>query len=154
MATMTSPSFSPYAMPAPVATAPDRGSSARRLAGWITLGGAAVIAAGSLLPWASVVLVGPVYGTDGDGVITLTLAVLVGLLALLAALGRGRVWMFAVAMVLGLLATAVAAYDLSNISSLVSSESMASLGPGLPVIIVGGLVVLGAALFAMVRGRR
>lgn len=154
MASMTSPSISPYAMPAPVAAAPDRGASARRLAGWVSLAGAAVVAAGSLLPWASVMLVGPIYGTDGDGVITLTLAVLVGLLALVAALGKGRGWMFAVAMVLGLLATAVAAYDLSNISNLVSSEGMASLGPGLPVIIAGGLVVMGAAFFAMVRGRR
>lgn len=120
----------------------------------MSLGGAAVVALGSVLPWASVMLVGPIYGTEGDGVITLGVAVLVAVLALLAGLGRGRTWMFAVTLFLGLLATAIAAYDLSNISSLVSGESMASVGPGLPVIIVGGLAVMGAALFAIVRGRR
>lgn len=151
---MTSPSMSPYAVPAPLQTTPDRGAPARRLAGWISLGGAAVIVLGSVLPWASVAMVGPIYGTEGDGMITLTLAVIAGILALFAGLGKGRVWMFVVALVLGMLATVIAAYDLSNISSLVSTQGMAQLGAGLPVIIVGGLVVMGAALFAMVRGRR
>lgn len=149
----------PGGQPYPVQTVPgrsrvDRGAQVRRLAGWVSLGGAAVVALGSVLPWASVMLVGPIYGTEGDGVITLGVAVLVAVLALLAGLGRGRTWMFAVTLFLGLLATAIAAYDLSNISSLVSGESMASVGPGLPVIIVGGLAVMGAALFAIVRGRR
>ncbi|USQ80434.1 hypothetical protein NF556_01845 [Ornithinimicrobium faecis] len=132
----------------------DRGVGARRIAGWATLAGAVLVAIGSFLPWANVVLAGPVYGTDGDGVITLGVAVPVAILGLIAGLGKGRVWMFAATLFLGLIATAVGAYDLSNISSFVSGESMADLGPGLPVIVVGGLVVLGAAVYGMVKGRR
>ncbi|WP_256839225.1 hypothetical protein [Ornithinimicrobium faecis] len=139
--------------PAPSAYA-DRGVGARNVAGWATLAGAVLVAIGSFLPWANVVLAGPVYGTDGDGVITLGVAVPVAVLGLIAGLGKGRVWMFAVTLFLGLIATAVGAYDLSNISSFVSGESMADLGPGLPVIVVGGLVVLGAAVFGMAKGRR
>lgn len=133
---------------------PDRGVAARKLAGWISLGGAGVLALGSVLPWASVAFIGSVYGLDGDGAITLVVAVLVGVLALLAGLGKGKVWMFGVTLFLGLIATAVGAYDLANISSLVSGESMAELGPGLPIVVVGGLGVVGAAVFGLVKGRR
>lgn len=113
-----------------------------------------LVAVGSFLPWATVLLAGPVYGTDGDGVITLGLAVLVALAGLLTGLGKGRAWMFVVTLILGLLATGIAAYDLSNISAFVSGESMADLGPGLPIIIVGGVVVMAAAMYGVVRGRR
>lgn len=133
---------------------PDQGATPRKGAGWATLAGAAVIALGSFLPWASVQLVGPIYGTDGDGVITLGVAVLVAVLGLLAGLGKGRAWMFAAAIFLGLIAAGIGAYDLSNISSFVSGESMASLGAGLPIIIAGALIVLGGSFFGLVRGRR
>lgn len=132
----------------------DRGVGARKIAGWVTLTGALLVAVGSFLPWANVLLAGPVYGIDGDGVITLGVAVLVALLGLVAGLGKGRVWMFAVTLFLGLIVTAIGACDLSNISAFVSGQSMADLGPGLPVIIVGGLVVLGAAVFGIAKGRR
>ena len=173
---MTSPSIPPHpapSQPQPYPTYPgqppqnsafqaqpvpsayrDRGAGARKIAGWVTLAGALLVAVGSFLPWATVLLAGPVYGTDGDGVITLAVAAPVALLGLLAGLGKGRVWMFAVTLFLGLIATAIGGYDLSNISTFVSGQSMAELGPGLPVIIVGGLVVLGAAVFGIAKGRR
>lgn len=143
----------------PVPSRVDQGTGPRKAAGWATLGGAALggaalIAIGSFLPWASVLLAGPIYGTSGDGVITLGIAVLVAVLALLAGLGKGRAWMFAVALFLGLLAGGIGAYDLSNMMELVSKESMASLGAGLPVIVLGAVVVLGGSFFGLVRGRR
>lgn len=155
---------SAYASPLPYAGPPidtgqrrvprDRGVGARQLAGWVSLSGAALVAVGSFLPWASVLLAGPVYGIDGDGVITLGVALLVAVLGLLAVLGRGRAWSFVLTLILGLMATGIAAYDLANISAFVSDQSMASLGAGLPVIIVGGVAVMVAAVLGLVRGRR
>ncbi|MCK0111986.1 hypothetical protein MWU75_07540 [Ornithinimicrobium sp. F0845] len=137
-------------------TAPplDTGARARRLAGWITLAGAAIVVVGSVLPWASVMFAGSVYGTDGDGILTIFCAVIVALVALPAALGKGRRWMFGVAAFFGLVATAIGGYDLSNISALVSDESMASLGPGLPIVVAGGLVVVVASIFGIAKGKR
>lgn len=134
--------------------APDSGAADRKLAGWISLGGAGVVALGSVLPWASVAFIGSVYGLEGDGAITLVMALLVGVLALLCGLGRGKVWMFGVTIFLGLIATAVGAYDLVNMSSIVSDESMARLGPGLPIVVAGGVLVLGAAVYGIAKGRR
>jgi len=138
------------------ATAPvvDTGAKARKLAGWVTIAGAAVVIVGSVLPWASVMLVGPVYGTEGDGILTIVCAVIVALMALPAALGKGGRWLFGVAAFFGIVAAGIAGYDLSNISALVSEESMASLGPGLPVIIAGGLVILGASVVGIAKGKR
>lgn len=137
--------------PAPVV---DTGAKGRQLAGWITIAGAVVVVIGSVLPWASVMFAGSVYGTDGDGILTIVCAVIAALVALPAALGKGRRWLFGVAAFFGLVAAAIGGYDLSNISALVSDESMASLGPGLPVVVVGGLVILGGSIFGIAKGKR
>ena len=138
--------------PGPVRV-PDANAKARKLAGWAAVGGAVLVVLGSVLPWASVAFVGSIYGTDGDGIITLVCAVIAALLVLPFALGKGRGWMLGVAAFFGLISAAVAAYDLSNISAFASDESLVSVGPGLPIIIAGGLVVIGASVFGLIKGK-
>lgn len=127
----------------------------RKKAAWVTVGGAALVLIGSFLPWASVAFVGSIYGTDGDGILTIICALVAAGLALPIALGKGRGWMLGVALFFGLVAAAIAAYDLSNISGLAADESFVSVGPGLPVVIAGGLVVVGGAVWGLTaRSRR
>lgn len=144
----------PWATSSAQPRALDTNAKTRRLAGWAVIAGAGLVILGSVLPWASVAFVGSVHGTDGDGVITLVCAVIAALLALPAALGKRLNWLLGIAAFFGLLSAGIGAYDLSNISALASDESLVSVGPGLPIIIVGGLVVVGASIFGLIKGKR
>jgi hypothetical protein len=119
----------------------------------VTIAGAALIAVGSLLPWASVSSAfGTVSfaGTEGDGRITLVLAALIGLGAALLWRRPGPAWILRV--IVGLLAAYVvyiAWNDMSNLSEETAEESdlvLTSVGAGLYLVLIGGLAALGGLL--------
>jgi hypothetical protein len=100
------------------------------------LGGLAAVAMGAFLPWASV---GPftVNGTDGDGAITLVLAVLAGWLT----------WTRKAPRFVGLLlliAAAIGIYDMADVSRLSDDSELftVTIGFGLVVTVVGAVVGL------------
>jgi hypothetical protein len=104
---------------------------------------AALTAAGSLLPWATITapFVGTINvpGTDGDGLITLGLAVL---LATFAAVRRYR-WAAAAAAVAGL----VALVSVGNVADAARSAEAdgivtASVGAGLWVVLLASLIAV------------
>ena len=139
------------AVPVPAASLPTspQGLSlmARQLIG---VAGFALLAIGSLLPWASIQTVFGnvgVAGTNGDGKLTIGLA-LVGGLGLLLASSRG--WRV-VSLIAALAAAAVVAYDWANLSSKASAVSneyaTATVGVGLYVCLIGALAaVVGSIL--------
>jgi len=122
--------------------------------GYVAAGAAVVAAVGSVLPWASAQSgLGSISitGTDGDGVLTLWLAVLVAVLAFPLATGFRRRRPLAL---LGALAlVALSAYDLVNMSNRLidaSRESThASVGYGLWVVVAGAVVAVLALAVSM-----
>lgn len=125
-----------------------RASRASRIAGWLMVGFGALVVLAALLPWATL---GPfsVAGTEGDGAITLTLGLLVAGLGIARGVGaKAKFWQVGVpvaCLVCGLLVTLVGFYDTVNVSE------TASAGSGLILTILGGLGLLGAALFGLIR---
>jgi hypothetical protein len=122
--------------------------------GYVAAGAAVVAAVGSVLPWASAQSgLGSISitGTDGDGVLTLWLAVLVAVLAFPLATGFRRRRPLAL---LGALAlVALSTFDLVNTSNRLidaSSESThASVGYGLWVVVAGAVVAVLALAVSM-----
>jgi len=126
----------------------------------LIFGGAVVLAAGSLLPWfkASVAFFTVTKnGTDGDGVLTLILAVLV---PLIFGLVTSRTAASAMAFMAGALAAVVAVYDIADLSKraqnlLVRSGLVsANIGIGLILAAIGSLVIMVGAILAMKEARR
>ena len=108
------------------------------------LGGAVLVAIGSVAPWATSPLTSA-NGTSGDGVITLIAAVVLGAVAVATRAGR----------VLELLAILVAGgvgiYDFIHIHQAVQSATFDGVqvdhvGWGLYVVIIGAVVALGGML--------
>lgn len=93
----------------------------------VALAGAAITAIGAFLPWYTVLGVS-VMGVEGDGLITLAIAILIGGLVLV------RDWTARIMLVSGiggLIITFVGLYHLTNVS-----------GSGVYLTIVGGIVIL------------
>lgn len=130
----------------------------------ITVGGGALAAAGSFMPWltATVSFLGTTIsrsGLDGggDGVITLIVGVVV------AAVGVARLttvlpsWVARTPIVLGALLAAIAVMDLSSVADRAAANSspllIVSTGAGLYVILVGALAaVFGGCVVTRGRG--
>jgi hypothetical protein len=135
------------------------GGAGFRVIGFL-IGGAALLAViGSFLPWAEA-LGGLLQknGTDGDGVITLILALIGGGLSLAVALGRKRntaIWTGLGACACGVMIAAVAAYDLNDLNHIIEETEREDLlfdpglsaGTGLYVTLVAGI---GMALISIV----
>ncbi len=122
--------------------------------GYVAAGAAVVAAVGSVLPWASAQSgLGSfsIAGTDGDGVLTLWLAVLVAVLAFPLATGFRR--RRPLALLGALVLVALSAYDLVNMSNRLidaSSESTrASVGYGLWILVAGAVVAVLALAVSM-----
>jgi hypothetical protein len=103
----------------------------------LLLGGCAGMVVGAFLPWATV---GPfdIAGTDGDGVLTLFLAVVVGALAWVRKAPR-------FALVLLGLAVLIAIYDLADISEVAGAEQGlfdVTIGIGLLLTIAANIVAV------------
>jgi hypothetical protein len=126
----------------------------------LILGGAVLLLAGSFLPWARAEA-GPFTATkngiDGDGVLTLVLALAVALLLFLARSPKVMAWL-----IVGLagLATVVAVIDVVDVSnrakdleaSVSSLNVSASVGYGLWMALVGGIVAVVGGMVALVQG--
>lgn len=129
-------------------------SSASRIPAWVALGGAVLVVLGSFMPWVNVPLLGAVSGTSGDGSITLVLGLIAAGLALVAGLGRAQTVMYLISAGVVLLATLIGIYDLVNVTNGINESSneyfTALLGPGLPMIVVGGLVAICACIAGVV----
>jgi hypothetical protein len=119
-------------------------------------GGAGLLVLGSFLPWvkASIgILSAEKAGIDGDGVFTLGLGVVAVLVFALMKSQPGRV----LTLVAGLLASAVALYDIVDVNNKAAELSSrsgpfqieASVGIGLWLSLVGGVAVVIGAILAM-----
>lgn len=112
----------------------------------LILAGAGAVFVGAFLPWASV---GPfsVSGTDGDGVLTLILALVAGVIGVFA-LRKSSVGLAIGSLVAAGLSFAIAAYDIANINSVGDNDFFeASVGGGLYLTALGALAgIVGAAL--------
>lgn len=123
----------------------------------LTMIGGILVAAGSLLPWATISSgfgVLSVNGIEGDGVFTLAIGGGVTLLGYLEFAGGGPRWGPGAAFVLSLAGLALGLFEYTNISGRVNetdSEFLrASVGIGVYLILVGAAV----ALFGAWRRRR
>jgi len=120
--------------------------------GWIIVAGGAVVAIGSFMPWASALggLVSKSGIDGGDGWITLLLGL--GVVGLGIAIGckQGTLPLPIITAVLGLAATALAAFEVSDVH-----DRQLDTGAGLWIILIAGLLVLGSSVAgAFVRERR
>ena len=123
---------------------------------WLLALGAAVVAFGALLPWATVnagfVSVSKA-GTDGDGVFTLLLALVVGGLVFAkwkTGLSRALV---IVSLVLGVMVLAIATIDAIDVASTVEEDELvevrASVGIGLWLTLLGGVAMIAGAIWEL-----
>jgi hypothetical protein len=145
--------WTPHSRPLPAQTFGPGGramSSTARTAGWLMAAAGGVIVIAAMMPWASF---GPftVAGTSGDGGITLVL----GLLAAAGGVWRGLSqrpsgWQLAIAvtdLVIGGVVTLIGIADAGDVSG------VATVGSGLILTIVGGVGLIGAAAFGVVKHR-
>lgn len=116
---------------------------ALRIGGLVAIAGAVIVGIGSVLPWINSVF-GTVYGTDGDGVISLGLAVLTVLVSVPLLFGRARRTCLITGGIFGLLAAGIGTYHLFNLSGFLAEQEIVvgTMGPGPSVIVVGALAVL------------
>jgi hypothetical protein len=124
--------------------------------GWLTVGAALLAVLAGVLPWATVFGVS-VYSADGDGGLVIGCAVVVGACGIVMGLGHGRLWASITATVFGLLIGLIGLIDTVNVNSVVSNSDIppgiASVGAGLWLTIVAGLLITGLGAVAIVRRR-
>jgi hypothetical protein len=128
----------------------------------LALGGAALAAIGSFLPWATVsggfVDISK-NGMDGDGVITLVGALIFGGLAAWSLLGSWSKGRMIGALVVAVLVTLIAVIDIADVASRFSdidTEALGldvSIGIGLWIVLLGGLVGVAGCVMALVTAR-
>jgi hypothetical protein len=125
----------------------------RLVSGIVTLVGGGLLLLGSFLPWAQVAsLFGTVSvnGTEGDGKITAAVGVAVALVGLVTVANR-KARLSILAPILGLVGAGAGVLDLANVNDKFASVSSSlvhpSIGIGLYLVILGGIVTLVAALF-------
>jgi hypothetical protein len=142
-------------------------SSGIPLGAWVLLGAAIAAVIGALLPWARIdVSFGTedvsanVNGTEGDGVITLVLGILLGAVAVLALATRGVArWAAVVGTVAAVVMTAIAIIDIVDVNRTAGDISPlvdVSVGAGLWVTLIAGLagIIGGVLLLAKQRSGR
>lgn len=118
----------------------------------IALVGGALVAIGSLMPWATITHVfGTVNlnGTEGDGKITLVVGLVLVFLAVLELTGTGNIR--AIILIVAVVAAGLGVYEIVNLNDRlvdVNTEfARASVGVGLNAVVGGGvLAVLGSLL--------
>lgn len=148
----------PY--PPPYAHAVPR-QAARRVApgfGWLLFAVGILTAVASLLPWA--VFFGiSIDGTKGDGTLTVLCAVIISAVGLIIGLGQGLLWAPITALAVAGLVTITALADIENVTRLVDSSPDAfdpgavTVGPGLWLTLIAGLLGIGVSAVALLRRR-
>jgi len=120
----------------------DKTVDVRKVLPFIWLGGAGLIALGSILPWATASTVFgtlSVNGTHGDGKITLALAVVIGLLAAVSLLQRVSAVVPVVSVMLSVFVVVVAIRDMRNLPNPSSGLVVVDIGTGLWLCLAGGI---------------
>lgn len=118
----------------------------------VLLGGAILVIVGSLMPWATVRTVFGtvnVNGTQGDGVITLAMGAVLGLVGLAYRGKPGKLYSLGAAgfAIIALIVAGSALFRVSAGSADANSEyAMASTGTGLYVAVLGSVAAAGGAL--------
>lgn len=150
----------PAATPVPVArVAPARLTWPNDVRALVFVG-AAMLIAGSLLPWVKAqagFFTATKNGIEGDGVLTLLLGAAIALSFLLTRAPKTAAWLV---IAFAGIATAIAVYDIVDVSQkaedLANQNSTinvsASVGVGLWVAVLGGAVALVGGLLALKRG--
>lgn len=157
------PPPAPWAPPAPDGPTPPPARRAALWPGALLVGAALLALIGAVLPWAEVraVFFGQldVAGTEGDGVITLLLGLVLGALGVLAPLAGNPRWLGVVALVTSVVIFAVGAYDLADVTR-AASELRTELfgidarpGPGLYLTVVAGVVGLAGGVGVLLTRR-
>ena len=122
----------------------------------LVFGGAAGLVLGSLLPWVQIVgiMSVSVAGTDGDGVFTLILGIVV---ALLFAVIRPRLAVAVTGLVAGAIAVLVAIVEMIDVSGRINDPEVsgnemftAQIGPGLWIVGIAALILLAGGIDAFV----
>jgi hypothetical protein len=127
---------------------------------WVVMAGVIAVIVGAFLPWvtASAALVGTItrVGTDGDGKVTLAMALAAGIVALVAMRQRTtpQVWALAVVGVLAIIVAGIGIYDWNDIRQAVGDLTpdqqrviTASVGSGVYVTVAGAATMfVGCAL--------
>lgn len=122
---------------------------------WLLVGGSVGLIFGSMLPWVDMGFVS-VSGLQGDGIITLVLALITAGLGGVALATRGHKGPYITAALPLLLAMAVVVFDLYTIGIAgveVFDERISALGIGLPVCLAAGLVATAGVVMGIVRRR-
>jgi hypothetical protein len=126
--------------------------------GWLTLGGALLAVLAGVLPWATVFGIS-IYNADGDGDLVIGCAVVAGACGIAIGLGKGRLWASITATVFGLLIGLIGLVDTVNVNNIASGADIpsgfapVSVGAGLWLTIVAGLLITGLGAVAIVRRR-
>lgn len=109
----------------------------------VAIVGALLTAIGAFLPWVSAGGLVSVSGIDGDGILTLMFAIGVGAIVAFRDWNRGEKIGIGV---LGVLTVLIAANVYGNLSETAGVAIEAEAGGGLHMTLVGGLVLVGAAI--------
>lgn len=106
--------------------------------GWGVVGSAVLLVIAAFLPWASLFGI-TVNGTDGDGGITIFLALVAGIMGVLAAL-QGKRWAAITAIVFGVLSFLVGLLNILDVSGTDIADT--SIGIGLWLTALAGLLII------------
>lgn len=146
------PSYAAPSYAAPAGVAPVGAGGWRWDASSILiLAGAAVVAIGAFLPWADIGGLITTNGMDGDGKITIVLAAGAAVLGVFGILKASK-GMLIGSLVVAALTILVAIIDMADVSSRGEGIIEVSIGIGLYLTLIGGIVgVVGAVLAMMAR---
>jgi len=153
-ATPAAPGSAGFAAPAPGAGAPATAAWQWTPASGMLLAGAAVTVLGSVLPWATVEAgfeSEQVNGTDGDGVLTIILAIAALAFGIPGLLKRSK-GLLITALVATILIVVIALADIGDVSSVAEEVGFgveATVGVGLWLVLVGGIVAMIGAIMAV-----
>ena len=110
---------------------------------------------GAFGPWATVLSVLSVSGTDGDGKIVLIAALVIGAMVALPLNAKGRRWTLIVALLAAVIGAATSIYDMADIQNTISNsqyQGAISVGWGLWIDCIASVSAV-IALVLLARGK-
>ena len=120
--------------------------ASQRKSFWWAVASAAVMVLGSFGPWAKVLGIISVNGTDGDGWIVIVAAIVaIGLITLRERRGL-RLWSLILAAVAGALAAATAIYDWTDLNRVADETGLVDAGWGIYLATIGSVSLVLACI--------